>query len=127
MADKKTQKWVRAATGIRYLEHPTRRHGVGKDKYFVLRYTVDGVEQQEALGWASEGVTLEKARLKLAELKEAKRTGKGAKTLKAQRELAEAETKAQAEATLREQQRQILFGQYWEKTYWPAQGHKAGW
>ena len=33
--------------------------------------------RQEALGWESEGITLEKARLELARLREAKRTGVG--------------------------------------------------
>ena len=39
------------------------------------RIAVDGVMRQEALGWESEGITLEKARLELAKLREAKRTG----------------------------------------------------
>jgi integrase len=121
----KCQKWVKADKGIRYLEHPTRRHGAGKDRYFVLRFTADGVERQEPLGWASEGITLEKARIALAQLKEAKRTGKGPRTLRAQREQAEAARKIQEEAAIREQQGKITFSRYWEDTYWPAQAHKS--
>jgi len=119
------QKWIKQERGIRYLEHPTRKHGVKPDRYFVLRFAVDGEMRQEPLGWASEGMTLEKARIYLAQLKEAKRTGKGAKTLRAQRELAEAERKAQEDAALKMQRGKITFGNYWENTYWPAQAHKA--
>jgi len=121
----KPQKWIKLDQGIRCLEHSTRKHGVKPDRYFVLRFTADGIERQEPLGWATEGMTLEKARIQLAQLKEAKRTGKGAKTLKAQRELAKAEQKAQEEAVLKNQRGKITFGSYWEKTYWPAQAHKA--
>jgi integrase len=119
------QKWIKVDKGIRCLEHPTRKHGVKLDRYFVLRFTADGTERQEPLGWASEGMTLEKARIALAQLKEAKRTGKGAKTLKDQRELAEAERKAAEESARREEQAKITFASYWKEVYWPAQAHKA--
>lgn len=121
----KAQKWIKLDKGIRCLEHPTRKHGVKLDRYFVLRFTVDGIERQEPLGWASEGMTLDKARVALAQLKEAKRTGRGAKTLKAQRELAEAERKTLEEAALKSERYKITFSGYWENTYWPAQAHKA--
>ena len=64
--------------GIRYREHPTRKYGVPirPYSYFAIRLAVDGVMRQEALGWESEGITLEKARLELAKLREAKRSGK---------------------------------------------------
>ena len=80
-------KWVKAATGIRYREHLERLHNKKPDRYYVLRYTANGSKRQEALGWASEGVTLEKARLVLAKLKEANRIGEGPSTLAEQREL----------------------------------------
>ena len=70
--------WIKVECGIRYREHPTRKHGVPRrlDRYYVIRIAVDGVMRQEALGWESEGITLEKARVELAKLREAKRTGK---------------------------------------------------
>ena len=62
--------WIKIDRGIRYREHPehpTRKHGVPRhpDRYYVIRLAVDGVMRQEALGWESEGITLEKARLDL--------------------------------------------------------------
>ena len=81
----KKVEWTRLEPGIRCRKHPTRKHGVKPDSYFVLRFTVDGKSYQEALGWASEGMTLAKARIELARLKEAKRTGEGARSLRERR------------------------------------------
>ena len=41
------------AKGIRYREHPARKHGVHRAMYYVLCFVVDGKTYQEALGWAS--------------------------------------------------------------------------
>lgn len=81
-------KWIKTkTTGVRYREHPTRKHGaVKKDRYFTIRYTINNVLKEEGLGWASEGWTEEKAALKRSELREAYRTGIGSITLKEQRE-----------------------------------------
>lgn len=84
------QPWQKIEEGIRARPHATRKHGVKPDMYFSLRFTVDGVRKEEALGWASEGWTLAKARAELARLKEAARTGKGPVTL--------GEARAQAKA-----------------------------
>jgi integrase len=75
-------KWIKTKTqGVRYREHSTRKHGLQPDKYFTIRYRVDGKEKEEGLGWASEGWTLTKAADTLAELKMNARTGTGDKTL----------------------------------------------
>lgn len=83
-------EWQKLDEGIRARVHPTRKHGVKPDLYFVLRFTVDGQKKQEALGWASEGWTLAKARAELAKLKEAARTGNGPATLQEKRAQAKA-------------------------------------
>lgn len=49
-------KWRQLDEGIRVREHPTRRHGIKPDAYFVIRYQIDGKRQEEALGWASQGM-----------------------------------------------------------------------
>ena len=90
----KDETWIRLEKGIRCKKHPTRKHGVKPDTYFVLRFAVDGKMYQEALGWASEGITLAKARVELARLKEAKRLGEGPRSLRERRDIAEAERKA---------------------------------
>ena len=51
--------WKSVYRGVRYREHDTRMLGRGKgarrDRYFVIRYSVDGVMRQEGVGWESEG------------------------------------------------------------------------
>jgi len=57
--------------GIRFYYHKTRKHGIKFDQYFSIRYQRDGKRVEEGLGWASEGMTLEKAVKELGDLKEA--------------------------------------------------------
>ena len=56
-------RWIKIEKGIPYREHPARKHGIQKDRYYVLRFAMGGKMSQEALGWASDGITLEKARI----------------------------------------------------------------
>ena len=90
-------EWQKVDEGIRVRNHPTRKNGVKPDQYFVLRFSADGQRKQEALGWASEGWTLAKARAELARLKEAARTGVGEVTLEEKRAKAAAARKAESE------------------------------
>ncbi len=75
--------------GIRFREHASRKHGLQLDRYFFIRYRVDGKEKEEGLGWTSEGWTLAKAADTLSELKRNARTGEGEKTLGEKRKVAE--------------------------------------
>ena len=117
--------WIKVERGVRYREHPTRKHGVPRrpDRYYVIRLAVDGVMRQEALGWESEGVTLEKARLELARLREAKRTGKGPRSLAEKREINENRRKADEEARRTAEVARTTVAEFWQNSYWPAQGH----
>lgn len=62
--------------GVRYREHPTRKHGIRPDRCFSIRYKLDGKDKEEAIGWASEGWTAEKAYAQLSRIRENIRTGK---------------------------------------------------
>src|SRR4051794_5227637 len=76
-------KWKTLAPGIRVRDHETRRHGSARrDRYFTLRFSTDGRQVEEALGWASEGWTLARAQEELGNLREAQRTGEGPATLR---------------------------------------------
>jgi integrase len=79
-------KWIMAAPGIRYRQHPTRKHGARFDRYFTLRRSVNGRQVEEKLGWASEGWTVARAQEELIRLRQADRTGKGPATLREERE-----------------------------------------
>lgn len=117
--------WLRVEKGIRYREHPTRKHGLKPDRYFVLRFTVDGQKKQEALGWASEGMTLTKARIELARLREANRTGEGDRTLAERRAKAKAKQLQDEEARLQAERVAVTVEEFWRTRYLPAQEHKA--
>ena len=81
--------------GVRYREHETRKHGLQPDKYFTIRYRVDGKEKEEGLGWASEGWTVARAADTIAELKRNARTGEGVTTLSGKRKAAVAAEQAE--------------------------------
>ena len=63
-------RWVRIEKNIRYREHPWRKHGLVPDRYFLLRYSENGIKRQRALGWASQGWTFERVREELARLRQ---------------------------------------------------------
>lgn len=73
-------------TGVRYREHTDRKHGGRLDRYFFVRYKANGKAIEEGLGWASEGMTAQRAHLERAKLREAHRIGAGPETLKERRE-----------------------------------------
>ena len=116
-------KWIKAKhPGVRYRLHESRRHGIGRDKYFVIRYRPKkgGGEKQEALGWASEGWTEAKAVARLSELKENKRIGQGPVTLKEKREI-QAERKREEEAAKAKEKREsVMFGDFFATSYLPT-------
>lgn len=120
--------WITVAPGIRCREHESRKHGVKPDRYFTLRFYVEGKRVEEALGWASEGWTLAKAQAQLVALKEAKRTGDGETSLREKRAAAKTEKQAQERAEVeaarlaqaeaeRRRREEITLAEFWPR-YW---------
>ena len=115
------QAWHRTSyPGVRYREHPTRKikDRRGKDtkmadRYYVIRFKLDGKLVGEGVGWHNEGVTPESASEERAQLTRARRLGVGAVTLKERRTIAAAE-RAQG----------VIFKDFWEKDYPPRQAEK---
>ncbi len=105
--------------GVRYREHPSRKHGVKLDQYFVIRYRVGGKRREEALGWASQGWTASKAAQTLSKLQEAARTGEGATSLAEKRQKAEEKRHAEAEARTQAERDNITFGHVFLDSYFP--------
>jgi len=82
------KKWKSSGTrGVRYYEHETRKHGIKKDRYYAIRFTVDGKQIEEGMGWASQGMTEEKAVIERSKLIEARLRGDGPRTLSEKRTL----------------------------------------
>ncbi len=99
--------------GVRYREHPIRKHGAIRDRYFSIRYRVDGKRVEEGLGWASKGMTAKNAVLQLAELQEAYRKGTGEPvTLREKREVARVDRE-------RQEKEGVTFGDYFKDTFIP--------
>ena len=59
-------KWIKAAEGIRYQEHPKRKNGINLDRYYSIYFRQAGKQVEQALGWGSKGVTLDFAKKTLA-------------------------------------------------------------
>ncbi|MEZ4601438.1 MAG: site-specific integrase [Syntrophotaleaceae bacterium] len=88
-----------------YKEHPNRKHGVKRDRLYVLRYTIAGRTYTETLGWASEGKTELEAENKIVEYRANHRAGSGPFCLADEREIerravAEEEAKSRREITV---------------------------
>jgi integrase len=77
--------WFTVGRGIRYREHPTRKHGKRPDRYWSLYYWRNNKSVCEGVGWWSEGVTQAECERLLARLKENHRWGQGPMTLKEMR------------------------------------------
>jgi len=108
-------KWFKTKyTGIRYRKHPTRKHGVDFDRYYCIRYQLNGKTVDEAIGWTSRVKSpLKKAIARLAEIEENIRSGRGPHSLKEAREIARKDREA-------ERIRAVTFSEFWVQKYFPS-------
>jgi integrase len=100
--------------GVRYKEHPVRKHGKQKDKYFYIRYKLNNKNKEEGLGWASEGWTEKKAGEVLFKLKENNKTGHGPRTLAEKRAQAQKQKEEEEAKTKEEENKTITFSQLYK-------------
>jgi len=109
--------------GVRYREHPNRKHGIMPDRYFVIRYQRDGKRVEEKLGWASDKEakwTAEKAAKVLAGFIDAYDQGKGKPTRLSEARQAEKERREkEALEKARQEKENLTFGQFFRETYFP--------
>jgi site-specific recombinase XerD len=107
--------------GVRYREHGTRKHGIGKDRYFAIRYQRDGRRHEEGLGWSSEGWTAEKSAVELSELKKNYLLATGKPTsLQEKRKLERERQERERAEKARLKKESLTFGDYFEKVYYPV-------
>ena len=106
--------------GVRYREHPTRKHGLKPDRYITIFYKLDGKMMQETIGWASKGHSEKQAATILTELQENQRLGKAFRTLKERRALAEAEREEKARQDLLAAKEKLAFGTLFEDSFLPS-------
>lgn len=122
---KMAYSWTTLEEGIRVRYHPTRKHGINPDVYYTIRQQIHGKRVEESLGWASKGMTLTKARIELAKLKEAARLGTGPTTLKEKRQDTQIQKEAKEKAAKQDTQSGTTVAMHWENSYLPqAKMHK---
>lgn len=113
-------KWFKCKSrGVRYREHPTRKHGVRPDRCYSIRYKLDGKDKEEVVGWNSEGINEEIASSRLAEILENIRTGVGPTSLAAKRQIAKQNEEAEKKAKALEEKKNVTVCDYWVNFYEP--------
>ena len=91
-----------------------------RDKYFSIRYKLQGRDREEGLGWASEGMTAQGAFLKLSEIRQNQKTGQGPCTLAEMRREADLAREREEAERQAEARRQISLERFWDEDYFLA-------
>jgi site-specific recombinase XerD len=112
--------------GVRYRVHSSRKYNGNLDRYFFIRYRVNGVQKEEGIGWANEGWNATKASVVLSDLKKAHLTGKGPQTLKEKRRFEQEKRDAEVAEKKRKAREEMPFDVYFAEKYLPeAQNNKT--
>ena len=113
--------WIKTNfKGVRYREHENRKHGVKLDRYFSIRYKLNGKGKEEGLGWASENMSASKAYDTLKEIKENIKRAKGPQSLEEKRTLLKERKAAEKAAQALAESAAVTFGQYFENEFFPV-------
>ncbi|MDR1031516.1 MAG: site-specific integrase [Holosporales bacterium] len=111
--------------GVRCVEHPTRKNGaVRKDRYYTIRYRLDGKVKEEGIGWESMGNTEAIAAERLHDLKMAHRTGIGLRTMAERRRAQKEKAKNEEAARIQREREQTTFTAIFNKYYKQATQNK---
>ena len=112
--------WITTKTpGLRYRLHKTRRHGVNFDKYFAIRYYVDGKRTEQGLGWNSKGWTEKRAAATLSELKANITLGTGPRTLQEKRKIQRDQLEEEKRKKAADRVKNLTFHDIWTTSYFP--------
>ena len=106
--------------GVRYREHSTRKMRSGQlDRYFSIRYRVDGKDTEEGLGWGSDGWNAEKAHGVLSKIKVNNKTGEGPRRLSEARAKAAEKLQIEKKEKEHEQAHSITLSGFFNRYYLP--------
>jgi site-specific recombinase XerD len=116
-------KWETPYRGIKAKKHPTRKYGIKPDLYFAVRFQYSGKRCESGLGWSSEGWTLDKAIIKLNELKKQAKEGEGVKTHRTRQieiDRIKQDQKQKKRADLEKRAKELLnINEYFYQKYYP--------
>ncbi len=117
--------------GLRYFEHETRKHGKKKDRYYTIRFRLDGKLYHYGVGWLSDGIPeairkeepnlgFEDYCLKLLRQYKANvKTGTGPKSPKEKRDIEQAKRDLAEQERKQAEKENVTFGQFMTETYLP--------
>lgn len=121
-----SKKYPTNYSGVRYKE--TKRNVNGKaDRYFTIRYRLNGTLKEEGIGWASEGWNAAKASIKLADLKKAHLTGEGPQTLADKRNFENEKREQERLEKERLEKETLSYSEYFYKRYYPEAENNKSW
>jgi len=115
----KNAVWISVGKGIRYKEHPTRKHGKRPDRYWCLQYRLGGKTINEAVGWWSDGASQAQSEELLAELRLNQKSGQGPQTLREMRAANLEKRKQEAAARELAKDKSRTLGGFMEAEYLP--------
>jgi len=123
-----SKKYPTQFPGVRYRIHKSRKHNAGKlDRYFFIRYRINGKLKEEGIGWASKGWNPTKASLILSDLKKNHLKGKGPQTLAEQRALENEKREFEKAEQLRIEKETLSFKDYFEDCYFSESKINKNW
>ncbi len=123
-----SNKYSTQFPGIRYRVHKSRKHNGGNfDRYFFIRYRVNGKLREEGIGWATEGWNAKKASIILSDLKKAHLTGEGPQTLAEKRAIENERRQLEKTEKERIKKETLTFKHYFKKIYYPEAKHNKNW
>lgn len=125
-------KWIKTShKGLRYYEHRERKHGKKLDRYYSIRFRVDGTLHDFGIGWVSEGIPEEIRKTEpglgfedyclklLRQYKGNFKLGTGPKSPKEKR-IIEQEKRDQAEQERKQAEKEnVTFGKFMTEIYLP--------
>ncbi len=111
--------WTAAAKGVRYKEHPIRKHGKRPDRYWCVQYKLHGRNINEAMGWWSDGITQHQCEALLTALRINQKSGQGPQTLKDMRQANQEKRVAEAAAREAARHKNRTLAGFWEAEYYP--------
>lgn len=129
-------KWIKTAhKGLRYYEHPTRRHGKKRDRYYAIRFKVANKDYSYGVGWWSEGIPdetkkedpelgFEEYALKLLRQYQGNiKAGSGPRSPKEKRSIDSVRRDQEQDEKERLEKYNIPFGRFMSETYLPQCKH----
>jgi len=108
-------------TGVFYLEHPTRKNGVQKDKQLVIRFTIAGKTRTEVLGWQSQGWTAQLAQEKIKTFRANHKIGIGPTSHKEDLAMQSEDRKREEARRLEQRRRNVTLADYFYDEYLSVQ------